>query len=256
MRPGIPEEGGEIVLHRPPATALEVDEAGLPVPDHHVARLEVAVHEDLSFKGERVRAHAVEVVLQPDLVELEARELQEIVFEIVEVEVHHPGVELPVGEADAPVHAFAHLELHGGQQGHRVVQPVPLFLREGAVREGGFQELEQLSLAQVLLDIGHPVRRHAVHGGGVEPVVAELRVEREEGAVLGRIGADAADHGAAFSGHPVILAGAARQGQQVGSVRRAAGPFLIESGESFHIHRRIYALFENLPKVLKFAGCL
>ena len=102
----------------------------IPVHQHHVPGVEVPVQEGVGRFGQEVRLQAVEVVLQEDLVELHADELQEVVLEIVQVEIHHPGVEGGLRIADREIQPAGALDLdlrEGGEglaQQRDLVRPV------------------------------------------------------------------------------------------------------------------------------------
>ena len=75
------------------SAALEIYEPGVSVLDHHVAGLEVPVHEGVVIFLQQIGLELLKIVLEEDFIEFQAGGLEETVFEVVEVEVHHPGVE-------------------------------------------------------------------------------------------------------------------------------------------------------------------
>ena len=66
---GVVEQRGDVVLQRPAAPALVVDEPGLAVAEHDVAGLEVAVEEVVGVGVEQEVDQRLEVPLQRLLVE-------------------------------------------------------------------------------------------------------------------------------------------------------------------------------------------
>ena len=75
---GLPKERCHIILHRSAASALEIYEPGLTVPDHYVTCLEVAVHERIvRCIGQQDRSQALKVILQTGLVKLQSGCLEE-----------------------------------------------------------------------------------------------------------------------------------------------------------------------------------
>ena len=66
----LPEEGGHVVVNRTATAALKVNEPGLTVHQHHVAGVEIPVHEGVGILRQELRPEAVEIILQPDFVKL------------------------------------------------------------------------------------------------------------------------------------------------------------------------------------------
>ena len=224
----------EVVLHRAAAASLEIDETGLTVLYHDVARLEVAVHEGIALKIHRILHQPVEIVLETDLVELEPRQLQEVVFEIVDVEIHHAPVELPVREAYVPVEALPDLELHRRQKGDRVMYPRQLLDGIRGVRDSRLQKLEELPVAQILLEVAHSVAGDGEYVRCMQPCGLEALSYREEGAVLGGVRPYAPYHGPCVTGDSVVFSSTARKRQQIGPVRAAARPVFVEFSQNIH----------------------
>ena len=84
---GLPEETGYVILYRSPASALEVYEEGVALCiQHHVAGLEVAVHECFARYADYVARHQLERGFKLQFVEIKSRSLQEAILEIIEVE--------------------------------------------------------------------------------------------------------------------------------------------------------------------------
>ena len=113
---GLPQEGGNVVVDRTFASALEVDEPRLAVLYHNVTALEVAVHEGGGAATEQHVCHLLEVVLQPVFLKVHPRSLEEAVFKVVQVPQNAAAVELCLRVAVGEVHAVGSGKLHGGQQ--------------------------------------------------------------------------------------------------------------------------------------------
>ena len=222
MGAGVPQEGGKVVLHRTATSSLEVYEAGFTILNYYVAGLEIPVHEGVAFEVKGIHAQLVNVVLEPDFVELQPGELEEVVFEIIKVKVHHTLVELAVRETYAPVQAFADFELHCRKQGHRVVEPVQLLLAELSFGNIWFQQLKQLPVAQIFLKIGHRVVGHGENFRRVQPGSPELPVYREESLVFCRVRTFAGYEGSAFAADTIIFSCTAGEGKEFFFLRFAA----------------------------------
>ena len=211
MCSGIPEERCKVILHWAPAATLEVYEAGFPVLYHHVPGLEVTVQESVSGVVHGIFTDTVEVVLEPYFIEVNPRELKEIVLEVVEVKTHHSVIQFPVREAYAPVKTLTHLKLNGGKEFHGPVEPPQFLLREGAFFYGRLQKGKELPVTKVFLEVGHLVIGHGINLGRVKPCGTELCIQGEERAVFRKVSALAANHGSGLTYNPVILTCAAGQ---------------------------------------------
>ena len=81
----VEEQGGDVVLQRALAAALVVEEQRLPVAQHDVARLEIAIEKIIVIGAEQKLGQAAEIVLQRLLVEGNAGQAQKVILEIVQV---------------------------------------------------------------------------------------------------------------------------------------------------------------------------
>src|SRR6266705_1014971 len=79
----VEEERGQVVLECAFAAALIVEKIGFAVAKHDVARLKVAVEEEIAFGAEQKFGQALEIVFERLFVERDAGEAEEIIFEIV-----------------------------------------------------------------------------------------------------------------------------------------------------------------------------
>ena len=255
MRAGVPEEGREVVLHGSAAAALEVDEARMAVPYHYVTSLEVAVHKGVALVPYCVAAEAVDIVLQAYLIETYWNKLEEVVFEVVQVEVDHTGVEFPVRIADAPVKGLADLVLQHGQHPHRFAQPAHLFGGKAAVGNVGLEQFEQLGVPEVFLDVAEAVRRYPVNPGRIEVVTGKLLRNGYECPVFGHAGSYAADdRRAIMAGHPVIFAGAAGKGQQCDGNRLRVRVFPVQFFQTLHNNANVPPFLAIRKKAITFVG--
>ena len=201
---GLPDKGCQVVPDRSLAPTLEVDVPGLPVVDHDVARLEVAVQEGIGACLQQVRLQTVEVVLERDLLELDAGRLEIAVFEIVEVEVDHPRVKLRIRIADTEIQALRTFELDLRQALDCLAEQNRFLFRIDAGAPSFRNQFIQGVISEVFLEIGHFVRGYGVHFRHTDAFAAEMPGLRDEGAILVRVGADHADEGAAPFADPEI----------------------------------------------------
>ena len=80
------KQRNHIIVQRPFTPALEVNEIQLVVLDHDVARLEIAIHEEVAWSLADEVGEGLEVLAQSRLVEVDFLvRLDEIVFEVVQI---------------------------------------------------------------------------------------------------------------------------------------------------------------------------
>ena len=139
---GLPQEGGNVVVDRTFASALEVDEPRFAVLYHNVTALEVAVHEGGGAATEQHVCHLLEVVFQPVFLEVHSRSLEEAVFKVVQVPQNAAAIELCLRVAVGEVHAVGSGKLYGGQQTDGLAQQLFLFLTEYAGLAAFFDGIE------------------------------------------------------------------------------------------------------------------
>ena len=222
---GLPEEGSHIVVDRSPAAALEVDEPGFPVYQHHVPGIEIPVQEGVGGLRQKVRLEAVEIVLEPDLVELQPGEFQVVVLEVVQVEVHHPPVERGLRIADGKVQSLRALDLDLRKGRHRLAKERHLVraigapgapIGQGIIEDRGAKVLLKVTEAILGQDLGHP-----------DSLRRKVTVDGEKGAILIGISSFHADESASIGpGKPVIPPVRSRPGQRHHGHRRRPGILL------------------------------
>jgi len=80
---GIVQKRGDVILQRSLAPALVIEEIRLSVAEHDVARLEIAVEEEIARCREQEFREPAEVIFQRLLAERNACEPQKIIFEVI-----------------------------------------------------------------------------------------------------------------------------------------------------------------------------
>src|ERR1700674_3383796 len=88
----IVEQGSDVVLKCPLAPSLIVEKKRLPISQHHVPRLEIAIHEIIAIRAQQEIRQRIEVVFKRLLIERNPSQPQEIIFEVIQV----PRNRLPV----------------------------------------------------------------------------------------------------------------------------------------------------------------
>ena len=112
VRLGVEQQRGEVVGQRAAPSSLVIDEPRLTVAHHDVARLEIAVEKKVGGRPQQKIAQRVEIVFELLLVEGNVRELEKVVFEVVQVPAHGAPVEGAVRIAEAVVQSRPRLDLH------------------------------------------------------------------------------------------------------------------------------------------------
>ena len=228
----LPEEGGHVVLQRTLHASLEIDEARPALrQQHHVARLAVAVEEEmfLCSIARQVGREALQVGLELQLVEGEVGSFEKTVFEIVEVEHGRLGIEAHGGQTLAVVEAFrpSYLDVReqaqgAGEQcgfGFAVVVVVLPGRGEGIVERDAPEVFLQVA-GLVVVD-----GQNARHG---ESLRGKVACQVDETVVFAHGSADNAND--RFSAAPVqahVAAVAPRFGKGFGLERCRAAPFFI-----------------------------
>ena len=161
--PGLPDEGGDIIIDRSAAATLEVDEIRGAFLHHDVSCLEVSVHEGVPHVFNQVFLELFEVILKFSLVEVKSRGLEKTVLEIVQIEHYHPGVESRLRIADVEIKPLGpdvlDLRKHLHDLEEQALLVVAVFPALAALRH--YQV--ELVIAEILLKIGHAVRTYGEH---------------------------------------------------------------------------------------------
>ena len=179
-------------MDRSPAAALEVDEPRLAVANHHVAALEVAVHEGRRVALQEDVGQVVEVVLQAVFLKIKSGGLEEAVFEVVQIPKDGAFVKLGFGIAVGKVYVLGTGYLYGGQKADGLAQELFFFFAEDACLPGFAEDAEQRGVSQVFLEIIEIVGRAGKDLRHGQSLPAEVGGHVEKGAVfVGRFSSDA-----------------------------------------------------------------
>src|SRR5215467_10516737 len=82
---GVIEKRGDVVLQSALAPALVIEKKRLPLTQHDVARLKIAIQKIVAVRGQQKAGEAAEIVFQRLLTEGNARQAEKIVFEVIQV---------------------------------------------------------------------------------------------------------------------------------------------------------------------------
>jgi hypothetical protein len=197
---GVIEEGGDVVLQGAFAAALVVDEIRLAIAEHDVAGLEVAVEKIIARGAEQKIGEAIEIVFERMLVERDASEAKEIVFEIVEIPGDGLAIETGDGIADAIVEIAAGFDLEAWEDGDDFLVGFDDLGGDGTALAIFGEELEERGVAEVFFNVGAGFEIFGVDFGDGEIVFAKVFGEGEEGRVFFADVVENADGGAGACG--------------------------------------------------------
>ena len=166
------------------ASALVVDEPGLTLAQHHVARLKIAVHEILVRRSQQETRQAAEVIFQRLLIERHSRQAQKIIFEVIQI----PGDGLPVeaARADSRPCNSNRARLPPGSAaarpppGDMPPRPRCAMLHPRAMRA---EKVEQRGVAQVFFEIRALLQIFGVNLRHRQSMAAEMPGKLQEGDV-------------------------------------------------------------------------
>ena len=187
--------------------------------------------------GQQVLGHALEVLLQTYLVEVESRSLEETVLEVVEVEEDALAVHGGHGIALVEVETLGSLVLEGGQQGYGAPQQLDLSLTVApACLTPGLEGIEEGARTEVVLQVAASVGRHGQDMGYGQLLVPEVLGQVDEGMVLLLAGAYDTYQGVAVDACKTeIPAVAAAPGDGDDRSRIVAAATAKECSETFHV---------------------
>ena len=107
-------------MQRALAASLVIEETGLAVAQHDVARLEIAIQKVIARRAEQKFGQAAEVVFQRLLVERNAGKPQKIIFEVVQVPRDGLTVETGARITDLVIQIASGLDLKARQNRHHL----------------------------------------------------------------------------------------------------------------------------------------
>src|ERR1700676_355912 len=204
---GIVEERSDVVLQSAFAAALVVDEERLcVVAEEDVARLEVTIEKIISRGAEKKIGQAAEIVFQSALVERNAREPQEIIFEIVEIPGDGLAVEAGDGIAGGVIEIAASFDLKARKDGDDLAISFDGLRRDDFAGAIFREKLIERGVAEVFFEICAVGKVFAVDFRDREAVAAEVAREVEESGVFFAYAVEDADGGGIFIGETDDLA--------------------------------------------------
>src|ERR1039458_7498066 len=116
----IVQQGSDVILQRPFAPTLIIQEKWLTTAQHDIAGLEIPIHKILAVGAQQKIRQAVEIVFQRLFVDRDCGRPQKVILEVVQI----PGNRLPVKTssrvANAVVQVLSRLNLKAGQHGHHL----------------------------------------------------------------------------------------------------------------------------------------
>src|SRR5581483_554611 len=105
VRFGIIKQGSYVVLQRPFAATLVIQKEWMAVPEHDVAGLEVPIEEVIPVRSQKEPGQPSKILFQSLFIEWNAGELEEVVFEVIQI----PGNRLPVEAGSRITHSVVQI---------------------------------------------------------------------------------------------------------------------------------------------------
>lgn len=136
------------------AAALVVDEIGLAVAEHDVARLEVAIEKIIARGAEEKIGEAIEIALERMFVKGNAGEAEKIIFKIVEIPGDGLAIEAGDRIADGVVEIAAGLHLKAREDGDDFFIGFDDLRCDGAALAILGEEFEEGGVAEVFFEVG------------------------------------------------------------------------------------------------------
>ena len=128
-------------MQRPTAPSLKINKIRLSLGNHHISRLEVSQHEGRFLIESSVRKSesrcrkqvirkSFKIILKPDLIKFHTGRLEKAIFEIIQVEHHHPSAEgrLRIADIEVKIASSRYLKLR--EHGHSTTQHFLQTLRQ------------------------------------------------------------------------------------------------------------------------------
>lgn len=183
------QQGDDVILHRASSSSLIVNEIRLLMVDHHVARLEVTVHEEIVRRLGEISGQLAELVLESLFVEDDLGVgLDEVVFEVVEV-IHHRGcVEAGDGIDLAVVQALVSLDLKTHQGFQDLPEHPDGVLVVSAAAKGLLHPSEEGLVSMVRLEVAVAFGIDGQQFGDGKALGTEMSRQVEESLVLLDVG--------------------------------------------------------------------
>jgi hypothetical protein len=208
---GVVEERGDVVLQSTFAAALVVDEIGLAVAEHDVARLEVAVEKIIARGAEKKIGETIEIVFERMVVEGDTSEAEKIVFEIVEVPGDGLAIETGDGIADTVIEIAAGFDLETREDGDDFFVGFDDLGGDSAALAIFGEKFEERGVAEIFFEIGALSEIFGIDFWDGEIVFAKVFREGEESGVFFADVVEDADGGAKACGEADdFAAGAAK----------------------------------------------
>ena len=116
----LPQEGGYVIIERPFASSLKVDEPRFSVFYHHITALKITIHESSGRTTKQDITHFLEIVFQFVFLKLHAGSFQETVFEVIQIPENRPLIELRLRIAAGKIETIGTGKLDSRKQADRL----------------------------------------------------------------------------------------------------------------------------------------
>ena len=130
------EQRRDVVLQRALAPALVIEEKRLPVAQHHVAALKIAIKKIIVIGGEQEFGQSREIEFERLFVEKDSGQAQKVVLEIIQIPGDGLAIETRARIADLVIQIAAGLHLKARQHGDDFAISLNRRRRDGYRRRG------------------------------------------------------------------------------------------------------------------------
>ena len=161
-----------------------VEKIRLPFAQHDVARLKIAIQEEVALGTQKKFREALEIVFQRLLVKWDSGETQKIVFEIVEVPDDGLAIEAATGITNAVVEIAASLDLKFRKRFNGFAVGFCDIGRNCGARSMFGEKFEESGVAEVLFDVSSGFEIVGINFRDREAVTEKVAGEFEERRVL------------------------------------------------------------------------
>src|SRR5215469_4496199 len=176
----VEQQRGDVILQRALASALIVEKVRLPIPEHDVTRLKIAIKEKVAWSAQQKLGQPAEIIFERLFAEGDARQAKKIIFEVIQI----PGDRLPVKAcpriANLVVQIACGFNLKTGQRGNRLA--VGVHHRGSNARPCPVlrQKFEKRRVTQILFEVSALIEVLGVDLRDGQPMLAEVAGELEE----------------------------------------------------------------------------
>src|SRR5215472_2938287 len=170
----VEQQGGDVIVQRAFSPALIIQEKGLAITQHYVARLKITIEKVIARRGQQEAGKPAKIDFQLLFAERNIRQFQKVILEVVQVPGNGLTVKARTGIADLVVQIVTSFHLEARQLFcHLAVNLYYGRINLVAAAVGG-KKLEERGATQIFFQIGSSVEVCAVDLGHGQTVAAKV----------------------------------------------------------------------------------